>query len=450
MTDPTIPIQPIDSIRAAAHPLTGTADDYDHLLQLVGDARFVLLGEASHGTHEFYRARGEITKRLIAEKGFCAVAAEADWPDAYRVNCYVQAASADQTSNEALGDFQRFPTWMWRNADVLDFVGWLRAYNDQLNKSSGKVGFFGLDLYSLYGSIRSVLGYLDKIDPAAAQRARYRYGCFEDFGEDSQAYGYAATFELSSSCEREVVAQLFELQTKAIDYARRDGRLAEDELFFAEQNARVVRNAEQYYRTMFTGRVSSWNVRDQHMAETLQSLANHLSRNARAAKIVVWAHNSHLGDARATEIAKRGEWNLGQLVRERVGEQAGLVGFSTYTGTVTAAPNWDEEPRRYDVRPALADSYEALLHEVGVPRLYLRLRRGRPDLVRGLRQPRLQRAIGVIYRPETERLSHYFRARLADQFDALLHFDRTRAVEPLERTAGGERGDLPQTYPVAV
>src|SRR4051795_13425669 len=275
---------PATGLRPSVQPLTGASEDYDKLLELIGDARIVLLGEASHGTHEFYRERATITRRLILEKGFQAVAVEADWPDAYRVNRWIRCVGDDRTGRDALGDFQRFPRWMWRNADVLTFLEWLRRHNESLLPEQ-RVGFYGLDLYSLFSSIEAVIGFLERIDPAAAQRARYRYGCFEDFGEDSQAYGYAATFELSSSCEREVVAQLVELQTKAIDYARRDGRLAEDELFFAEQNARVVRNAEQYYRTMFTGRVSSWNVRDQHMAETLQSLANHLSRNARAAKI---------------------------------------------------------------------------------------------------------------------------------------------------------------------
>jgi erythromycin esterase-like protein len=268
----------LDSVRQAAYPLTGAATDYDALLDLVGDARFVLLGEASHGTHEFYRIRAEITKRLIRDKGFTAVAVEADWPDAYRVNCYVRGAGQDASTHEALGDFRRFPTWMWRNADVLDFVGWLREHNDRAGPSD-RVGFYGLDLYSLHGSIRAVLAYLEKVDPGAAGRARYRYGCFEDFGEDTQAYGYAAGFGLRESCEREVVEQLVELQRGATDYARRDGRMAEDEQFFAEQNARLVKNAEEYYRTMFRGRVSSWNLRDRHMADTLDALADHLTRH---------------------------------------------------------------------------------------------------------------------------------------------------------------------------
>ena len=439
----------LSAIRDAAFTLSGAADDYDPLLDLVGDARFVLLGEASHGTHEFYRARAEITRRLIEEKGFTAIAVEADWPDAYRVNRFVRAMSEDVTANEALGDFLRFPTWMWRNADVLDFVGWLREHNDRVTGYERKVGFYGLDLYSLNHSIQTVLEYLDKVDPEAARRARYRYSCFEDFGEDAQAYGYAAGFGLTQSCEREVLEQLVELQRKASEYARMDGRVAEDELFFAEQNARLIKNAEQYYRTMFGGRVSSWNLRDRHMFQTLEALHAHLSRVGQPAKIVVWEHNSHLGDARATEMRTRGELNVGQLVRERYGRDAVLVGFTTYAGTVTAANDWDAPADRKQVRPALPGSYEALFHETGVTQFLLSLRASE-TASKYLSEPQLERAIGVIYRPESERISHYFYARLSEQFDAVIHFDQTRAVEPLERTARWERGELPETYPVGV
>lgn len=445
MPDPTI-AHLTEAVRQTAHPLTGTATDYDPLLNLVGDARFVLLGEASHGTHEFYRARAQITKRLIVEKGFTAVAVEADWPDAYRVNRYVRGAGDDASGTEALAGFQRFPTWMWRNADVLDFVGWLRAYNDDLPIGGAQVGFYGLDLYSLYTSITAVLGYLDKVDPEAARRARYRYGCFEHFGEDSQAYGYAAAFDLSQSCEDDVVVQLRELQHHAAEYARRDGRLAADEFFYAEQNARLVKNAEEYYRAMFCGRVASWNLRDQHMAETLDALATYLGRQGERARVVVWAHNSHIGDARATELGEQGELNIGQLARERYGRDAVLVGFSTYSGTVTAAADWDGPAERKRVRPALPGSYEALFHHTALPVFLLPLR-GDGRAVAGLRAPRLERAIGVIYRPQTERVSHYFAARLPEQFDAVLHFDETRAVEPLERVAPWETGEAPETFP---
>jgi erythromycin esterase-like protein len=305
----------VRALRDAAHGLAGVARDYDPLLEWIGDARFVLLGEASHGTHEFYAQRAQITKRLIVEKGFTAVAVEADWPDAYRVNRYVRGASSDADGEEALSGFKRFPTWMWRNADVLDFVGWLREHNDALDPGATKVGFYGPDLYSLHASIAAVLAYLHKVDPDAAKRARYRYSCFDHFGEDTQAYGYATTFGLAESCEEEVLGQLIELQQRAAAYAGRDGRVAENEFFFAEQNARLVKNAEEYYRSMFRGRVESWNRRDAHMAETLEALAAHLESRGREAKIVVWEHNSHLGDARATEIGEAGEFNVGQLVR---------------------------------------------------------------------------------------------------------------------------------------
>jgi erythromycin esterase-like protein len=420
-------------IRENLHPLTGAASDYDPLIQEIGEARFVLIGEASHGTHEFYRERAQITKRLIGEKGFTAVAVEADWPDAYRVNRYVRGATSDAEAIDSLAGFKRFPTWMWRNADVLDFIGWLRAHNDDLPNSNNKVGFYGLDLYSLHSSIEAVLGYLAKVDPEAAKRARYRYSCFDHFGENTQAYGYAASFDLTESCENEVLSQLIELRKRAADYASRDGRVAADDFFFAEQNARLVKNAEEYYRSMFRRSVPSWNLRDRHMAETLDSLVAHLENQGQAAKVVVWEHNSHLGDARATEMGERGELNVGQLVRERHGSNAVLVGFSTYSGTVTAASDWDAPAERKRVRPALKDSYEALFHEVGVSRFYISLHENTP-MASALKAPRLERAIGVIYRPETERQSHYFYARLADQFDALLHFDETRAVEPLERT----------------
>ncbi len=430
--------QAVQAVRAAAHPLTGSDHDYD-----------LLIGEASHGTHEFYRERARITRRLIEEKGFTAVAVEADWPDAYRANCYVRGSSSAANGNEALAGFKRFPTWMWRNTDVLTFVEWLRAHNAARPPNAPSVGFYGLDLYSLYTSIEAVLGYLDKVDPAGAKQARARYACFERFGEDSQAYGYAAGFGLTEPCQQEVIRQLLELQRAAPDYANRDGRVAEDEYFYAEQNARLVKNAEEYYRSMYLGYVSSWNLRDCHMAETLDALVAHLGRQGAPAKIVVWEHNSHLGDARATEMGQRGELNVGQVVRERYGADVVLVGFSTYSGTVTAATDWDGPAERKRVRPGLDGSYEALFHAVGQPAFLVSLRD--PGAATAtLREARLERAIGVIYRPETERLSHYFYARLADQFDALLHFDETRAVEPLERTAPWEAGEVPETYPSAL
>ena len=435
-----------DVVREAAHPLTGESGDYDPLMNLIGDASLVLIGEASHGTHEFYRERAQITKRLIKEKDFVAVAVEADWPDAYRVNRYVRGLGNDADAVEALAGFKRFPAWMWRNADVLDFVGWLRTYNDDLAPHATRVGFYGLDLYSLHTSISEVLGYLDRIDPEAAQRARARYACFDHFGKDEQAYGYATGLGLAESCEEEVVSQLVELHRRAVVYARRDGRIAADEYFYASQNARLVINAERYYRSMFRGRVSSWNLRDRHMVETLESLRRYLGTQA---KIVVWAHNSHLGDARATSMGQEGEWNVGQIVRELHDRDAVLIGLTTHHGTVTAASNWDGPAERKRVRPALGNSYEALFHDVGIPRFLLSFH-NTDHAVSALQESMLERAVGVIYRPETERASHYFQARLPAQFDAVIHFDETRAVEPLERTVEWEEGEVPETFPTGI
>ena len=433
-------------IRDNARPLTHAAADYDALLGFIGDARFVLLGEASHGTHDFYRERVRITKRLILEKGFTAVAVEADWPDAYRVNRYVQGQSTDADSVEALSGFRRFPAWMWRNADVLDFVGWLRTYNDSLAANARKTGFYGLDLYSLHTSVEAVLAYLDKVDPEGARRARHRYACFEDFGADPQTYGYAAGLGLSHSCEREVIATLLDLQRSVAEYARRDGRIAADDFFYAEQNALLVKDAEEYYRTMFRGRVSSWNLRDTHMAQSLDNLVAHLSRGGQPAKVVVWAHNSHLGDARATEMGEHGELNLGELVRRNFARQSVAIGFTTYGGSVTAASDWGSPAERKRVRPALDGSYESLFHETGLASFFLTLPHA-AAVSGALREPMLERAIGVVYRPESERTSHYFHARLADQFDAVIHIDETRAVEPLEVTAEWGPGEPAETYP---
>ena len=341
-------------IRADAVPVEEGIPADQVLFDLVGDAQLVLIGEASHGTSEFYAARAQITRRLIEDRGFGAVAAEADWPDAYRVNRYVRGGGDDATAEEALRGFERFPTWMWRNAAVLDFVGWLREHNGRPGRDErAKAGFYGLDLYSLYRSVHEVISYLDRVDPAAADRARKRYACFDQFSDDdAQVYGFAAAFGAGEECEREVVAQLVDLQRHAVEYVRRDGLMADDELFYAEQNARTVRAAEEYYRAMFSGRASSWNLRDRHMADTLDALAGHLTRQRGApAKIVVWAHNSHLGDARATETAASGELNVGQLVRERHPGDCRLIGFTTYTGTVTAASDWEGPAERKWVRP---------------------------------------------------------------------------------------------------
>ena len=435
-------------VREVAQPFTGSANDYDVLLDLIGDSRIMLLGEASHGTHEFYFERAATTKRLIAEKGFTLLAIEADWPDASRAHRYVRGTSADANANEALSGFRRFPAWMWRNTVVVEFVEWLRGFSKDVDPKRAPAGFYGMDLYSLHASIHAVLSYLQKVDPDAAKRARVRYSCFDHFSREPQEYGYAATAGATESCEDAVVEQLAELQRKAGEFLSRDGEMAAEELFFAEQNARLVKNAEQYYRSMFRGRASSWNLRDRHMVETIEALVAHLN-GSRQPKAIIWAHNSHLGDARATEMSQHGELNVGQLIREHYGGEAVLIGFSTHHRTVTAASDWGAAAQRKNVRPALEDSYEELFHQTGLPRFWIDLRNA-GDKIGVLYGPRLERAVGVIYRPETERLSHYFHARLPKQFDAIIHIDETRAVEPLERTSIWNQGELPETYPFTV
>jgi erythromycin esterase-like protein len=434
-----------DDLRSSAHPLQNRESDYRPLLDLVGDASFVLLGEGSHGTHDFYYERAEITKRLITQKGFNAVAVEADWPDAYRVNRYVRGDGDDKDANAALSGFERFPTWMWRNTVVLAFVEWLRDANSGRPRNE-RTGFFGMDLYSLFTSMDAVVKYLERVDPEAAKRARYRYACFEHFGEDSQAYGYVASFDLSRSCEEGAIKQLLDIQRRAMEYTNRG---PDDDFFDAEQNARVVKDAEEYYRSMFRGRQSSWNLRDTHMVETVDAIAAHLRRHGREPKIVVWAHNSHLGDARATEMGARGEVNVGQLLRQKYGAETVLVGFTTYTGTVTAATEWDDPGERKRVRPALPDSYELGFHQTGIPRFFLNLRDGAANTSL-MSRPRLERAIGVIYRPETERISHYFHANMREQFDCVFHLDDTRAVEPLEKPERWHEPEPPETFPTGI
>ena len=439
----------IKTIQEKAIRLNDAADAGDEILSLVGDARFVLIGEASHGTHEFYECRAAITQKLITEKGFSAIAVEADFPDAYRVNRFVRGIGADKDAERALGDFQRFPLWMWRNEVVVEFAEWLREHNTDKSPAA-QVGFYGIDLYSLHASIDAVLDFLGKVDPDAAKQARSRYSCFDHFGEDAQSYGYAASYDERFSCEDEAVNQLVELQRRAAEYADRDGFIARDEYFFAEQNARLVKNAEEYYRQMFRGRVSSWNLRDRHMTETLDALAMHLDGENESGKIVVWAHNSHLGDARATEMGERGEWNVGQLVRERYGDDSvRIIGFTTHAGTVAAANDWGEAVQIKQVRPARKDSYELIFHETDSPAFFLDLRDA--EVKEALSRPQLERAIGVIYRPETERVSHYFAARLSEQFDGVIHFDETRAVAPLETTASRmNEEDAPETFPTGM
>jgi erythromycin esterase-like protein len=437
------------AVEVVKHAAIGFAPEHDGLVaaitERVAGARVVLIGEATHGSQDFYRIRSEVTRALIRDHGFNVVAVEADWPDAYRVNRWVRHMTQEPNAAAALGNFVRFPRWMWRNTEVVRFLTWLHEHN--AGHATDGAGFYGLDLYSLHASMEAVLEYLDKVDPEAAARARQRYRCFEGYGEDTQSYGYATTLGLTQSCEDAVVEQLVELRRQAADSASRHAGVSSDEQFVAEQNARLVVNAEKYYRAMFGGRIESWNLRDTHMMETLDALMAHVQKTEGHARAVVWAHNSHLGDARATEMGRHGELNLGQLVRERYREEAKSVGFTTHTGTVTAASDWDQPATRMQVRPSFPASYEAAFHESGIARFILDL--SNREVCEVLNTPRLERAIGVIYRPQTERFSHYFTALLPRQFDLIVHVDRTEALEPLESWAHVEP-DLAETFPTGL
>ncbi|HZH50664.1 MAG TPA: erythromycin esterase family protein [Microvirga sp.] len=398
------------------------------------DAKVVLLGEATHGTSEFYRARAAITRRLIEEHGFNIVAVEADWPDAARIDAYVRHRPVPDGDDVA---FERFPTWMWRNEEVADFVNWMRDFNRE-RPEGHRAEFRGLDVYSLNSSIRAVLDYLDKVDPEAAQEARARYGCLSPWQSDPAQYGRAVLTGRKRPCDEALLKQLQDILDPRLEYLKADGGEA---FFDAVQNAKIVHAAEHYYRIMYEGATESWNLRDRHMFETLQSL---LARreNARA---VVWAHNSHIGNASATAMGWQGEFNLGELCRTAYRSDAVLIGFGTDRGTVAAASDWDEPMEIKDVRPARPDSHERIFRDTGLGCFLTDWREnGQRDLKDVLSRPRLERAIGVIYRPESELYSHYFEAVMADQFDAFVWFDETRAVTPLTHAHG--RG-MPETYP---
>ena len=419
-------------------PAPERQDEFGALFDRFGDARVVLLGEATHGTSEFYRARAAITRRLIVEHGFTIVAVEADWPDAARIDRYVRHLAP---MIEARPAFQRFPTWMWRNQEVMTFIDWLRLHNENLPLER-RAAFRGLDIYSLGASIEAVLRYLDQVDPDAARVARQRYGCLTPWQEDPAQYGRAVMYGEKHPCEDKAVEQLRELLAHRLDYLRQDS----EEFSDAVQNARIVRAAEQYYRVMYRGSRESWNLRDRHMFETLQAL---FRAGGPQAKAVVWAHNSHIGNAAATAMGWQGEFNIGELCRTAHDDEAVLIGFGTDRGTVAAADDWDGEMKIKTVVPARPDSWEFAFRKSGLMRSLTEWRRpgnsvGGRELVEKLREPRLERAIGVIYRPQSEFLSHYFEAVLADQFDAYVWFEETRAVTPL--AAEPPKG-VPDTYP---
>jgi len=413
------------------------AADVGRLLEQIGDARLVLLGEATHGTSEFYRMRSRLTRELILRHGFNALAVEADWPDAARVDRYVRHLPP---SKHAWSAFDRFPRWMWRNEEVRELVEWLRAYNSEVHKPERKVSFHGLDLYSLHASAAAVIKYLEEVDPPAARVARQRYGCLTPWETDPAAYGRAALTGRYRACEPEITQMLRELFARRAEYAERDGERFVD----AFQNARLVANAERYYRVTYYGSRESWNLRDQHMFDTLEMLLATKDSDSRA---VVWAHNSHLGDAAATEMGARGEHNLGHLCRQKYGDQTFLIGFGTDHGTVAAAAEWDGPMEIKAIRPAHPWSYEHLCHEAGAPAFFLFLRYPiREALRQELLQTRLERAIGVIYHPETELRSHYFQACLPEQFDSYIWFDETQAISPLGTETATVSSD---TYPFA-
>jgi erythromycin esterase-like protein len=432
--------------RLEAEAVYGTLDSfYQTILTTAQYKKLILIGEATHGTMEFYRIRAEITKKLI-EQGLCdAVAVEADWPDAYRVHRYVCNRSDDKEGQEALSDFERFPSWMWRNTEVLDFIEWLRSFNKS-EKFAPPCGFYGMDLYSLNASIQAVITYLDQVDPIAGKAARERYACFGQFNNDPQSYGLATASGVLDHCEEEAVQQLMEIQQKARLYLERDGMFASDDYFSAQQNAEIVRKAEEYYRAMYRGHPNTWNLRDWHMFITLEKLENYLGLKAkRDMRIVVWAHNSHLGNASATEMAQRGEVNIGQLAKEKYGDECLNIGFSTARGTVTAASDWDGPLETKTVREPLPGSYEELFTSLKTREFALDLYK--PEIAKALKEERLQRAIGVIYRPETERWSHYFHAELPRQFDFMIHIDETHALEALPTFPHERPGELDETYP---
>ena len=410
----------VETVRQAALPLHGTTTDHGPLLAAIGDARFVLLGEATHGTHEFYAERARISRRLIDERGFAAIVVEGEWPASRRVNQYVRGQGSDVTPEAALSGFTEFPQWMWRNTVVRDLVRDVRAVNAG-RPAAARVGFYGMDVYSLYPSMDDVVAYLSRVDPAAAERARARYACFAPHSRSAERYGSAAAGNQTLSCATFAVQQLAEMQERAA------AAPADPELFDAVQSARVVRSAEEFYRLNHFGGHAAWNARDRHMAETLAALSTHLEARGQSDKIAVWAHNSHVGDARATEMGAQGQLTVGQLMRERNG--AFLLGFTTYEGRVTAATSWGGPGLETALRPALPESFANLFHQTGIPRFLLILRDS--PAAPALREERLERAVGVIYAPRTERQSHYFNARLADQFDAVIHVDRTTAVEEL-------------------
>jgi erythromycin esterase len=427
----------IEGIRRIAKPLKDDAD-LDPLMERIGDARVVLLGEASHGTREYYTWRDRITRRLVTEKGFGFIGVEGDWPDCSLVNRWIKGAAGGRSARQMLHAFERWPTWMWANEEVVHLAEWLRQHNDA-QPQARRVGFYGLDVYSLWDSMDAVTRYLEKVDPEAAARARRAYGCFDPYEEDVQDYAMA-TAMVPTSCEQEVIRTLVELRARAPDYAEED----REAFFNAEQNALVARNAERYYRAMIKGGAASWNVRDTHMIETLERLLQHHGPEAKA---IVWEHNTHVGDARATDMARVGMVNVGSLARDRWGGDVVVAGFSSYRGSVVAGSEWGAPMKRMPVPEAREGSWEQLFHAAGAEDKLLMM--DALDDIPGAMDPRGHRAIGVVYHPERETRGNYVPSVLPMRYDAMLYIDRSHALRPLKMTPQlpDEYPETPETYP---
>lgn len=457
----------VNSVKRAAFSWEGKSMTavYDNILEGIGNAKVVMIGEASHGTEEFYYHRAEITKRLIEDKGFSCVCVEGDWPDCYLINNYVKGKAG---LKESFSKFTRFPLWMWRNHQTIKFARWLKDHNSALENDTKKVGFYGLDLYSLHSSMHEVLKYLQEHDPAAAKKARERYACFDHFSGDAQEYGMETCYGMKKSCENEVVTQLTDMRLAYAKSLKENHDLnKENEYFSALTNAIVVKDSEEYYRGMFTNK-NTWNMRDSHMTETLDSILKHITavkqqdKDQSMAKAVVWAHNSHLGDSSFTDSRRIGQKNVGQYVRAKYGlESTFNIGFSTYSGTVTAASEWSEPGVTMKVRPSDPETWEYAFHQTGIPNFHLRFRANpstkgltleEKNLVEDIKdQNLLERAIGVIYRPRTERMSHLFTANVCKQFDCMIHIDYTNALKKIDEGIG-ERSheDMAETFPFEV
>lgn len=434
------------------HSIEGKETDYDVLMDHIADARVVLLGEATHGTQEFYAARAEITKRLITEKKFTVIGIEGDWPDTYRVNRFIHHKGSDKNAAEALADYKRFPAWMWRNKEFASLVQWLRTYNQGVCEKSDVIDIFGLDVYSLHRSIEIIISELEKIDLQAAKEARSRYACFDAY-QDPQEYGYISSLFLNKTCHSEVMDQFIDLKNKEISFFKNEDMDPEEEKFYIEQNALVIKNAEEYYRSLFGQPPSvSWNIRDRHMMQTVSAIEQYKKETTgQDAKIIIWAHNSHVGDARGTQMASYGQINIGQLAKELYGAGAISVGFTMYTGTVSAASAWGGNVERKYVQPAFEDSIESFFHLSDKKAFYIALDED-PAIYQFFdTKDYLQRAIGVVYLPQVERHSHYFSAEITRQFDVIIHFDVSHAVEPFDKsTEWQEAEDAPETFPFGV